>query len=196
MRLILGAPCSGKGTIMDHLCKKHGVISFSAGNILREMCETPEYAHLKQTLAEGNLVATELICEVLLNKAKEYNYNVFFDGFPRTVDQAEEIIKFMKEHNIRINAIFVIQTKPHLLFERTLTRTYCEKCFYTASENKICCGIPMIRRRDDNAETLIKRIQIFEKNINRICLALEGPIYFIDNSGDINDAVNKILGYL
>jgi adenylate kinase family enzyme len=124
MRFILGAPCSGKGTITSNLKEFK---SISAGNLLRELCETEKYSYLKKTLSEGGLVATDLICEILIEEAKKYHYDVFIDGFPRTLDQAIVTKKFLLDNNIQMKGVFYIIANDSLLIERTLTRTYCNE---------------------------------------------------------------------
>ena len=194
MRFIIGAPCSGKGTIMHNF--KDKFVSLSAGNLLRELCETPEYKHLKETLNQGGLVATDLICDILTKEAAKYNYDVFIDGFPRTEEQAIMITKFMKEKGIQCKGIFYIFAPTYLLIERTLTRTYCNECFYTDAEHKECCEVPMVRRADDNIQTLMKRLDIFNTQIMSVLQLMGGPIFMIDNSKSVDFTASQIKSFL
>ncbi|MFN9110893.1 MAG: nucleoside monophosphate kinase, partial [Bacteroidota bacterium] len=171
-------------------------VVLSAGNILREMCSKDEYKHLKPILDSGGLVATDLICEILVKKAEEYNYNIFIDGFPRTIEQAIMIKDFMNKNNISCKGIFVVEVPEFLLYERTMTRTYCNFCYYTNNESIECCSVPMTKRNDDNFETLSKRIKIFYENIYKILHIMEGPIYFIDNHKNINETIKNIEKYI
>jgi adenylate kinase len=193
MKFLLGPPCAGKGRVGSGL-NNHVILS--AGNILREMCETEQYGYLKPILNAGGLVATDLICEILIKKAKEYDYNLFIDGFPRTTEQAIMIKKFMNENKIKCNGVFVLQVPNYILYERTLNRTYCNVCYYTDIDTKNCCDKLMIKREDDNFETLSKRIEIFYSGIYEILNIMEGPIYFINNNQNINETIKIMNQYL
>jgi adenylate kinase len=193
MRFILGAPCSGKGTITSNLPE---IKSLSAGNFLRDLCETHEYAFLKETLNSGGLVATDLICDILIKEAEKYNFDVFIDGFPRTIEQAVMIKKFMDSKNIICKGIFYIYVPEEILFERVQTRTYCKECHYTDKENIDHCEVQMIRRADDNPETLMKRLEVFNENINGILRVMEGPIFMVDNNRKIAEVIQNMKRYL
>jgi len=197
MRFILGAPCSGKGTLGMYLKKINSKFVFlSAGNILREMCQDEKYAHLKEILDSGGMVNTHLIGDILMEKAKSFDFNVFIDGFPRTVEQAVFIIDFMKKNNIKSQGIFCISTNLENLIERTQKRQFCFACQNTHSDEIICCEEKTSRRKDDNIPTLMKRLKIYNQDIQEILNILCGPIFFIDNNGNIDSILENIKLFL
>lgn len=193
MRFILGPPCSGKGTITGKITE---IPSISAGNLLRKLCETPEYAHLKEIVNTGGLVATDLMCNMLIEEAAKYNFDVFIDGFPRTVDQARMIKKFMIEKDIKCKGIFCVYAPLHVLLTRVSTRTYCKECHYTDSKHIDHCETVMGRRDDDNIETLVKRLDVFHSNLQEILQIMTGPIFMIDNNRDIDDVLSEVRTFL
>lgn len=192
MKFILGPPCSGKGTIISKL---DNVVSFSAGNILREMCETQEYSYLREDFYNGKLVAVDLICEILFQKAEKYDYNILFDAFPKNEEQALIVKQIMIEKNIKCDGIFYIHAHKYLIIERMFHRTYCTKCHKSYSNKTICCDEETGKRKDDNLKVFLSRLDLFYEEIDKIIKILEGPVFFIENSHDINETVNKIKTY-
>ena len=197
MRFILGAPCAGKGTLSMYLKKMNSNFVFlSAGNILREMCQDVKYAHLKEILDGGGLVNTDLIGDILMEKAKSFNFDVFIDGFPRTIEQAIFIQNFMEKNNIKSQGIFCVSTNLENLIERTYKRQFCFICQNTYFEEVICCNEKMSRRKDDNIPTLMKRLKIYNQDIQEILNILCGPVFFLDNNGNIEQMLENITSFL
>lgn len=193
MKILLGPPCSGKGTIGLGLKERNPELVFlSAGNVLREMARKPEYKFIEEGLSRGEMVATDLICEIMMKKAEEYNYKVILDGFPRNLMQANYIKNWTEKNNIKIEGIFCIQVDEALLIKRTATRNFCNICQKTSCFENFCCNQEMIKRNDDNAEILSKRLAIYNSEISLVLNCLCGPVYYIYNNEDITNTLNKI----
>jgi len=175
MRFFLGPPCAGKGTV----ARKINIPFLSAGELLREKAKTnPE---IKSVLDRGELVLLETTANILMDKAKEYNYNVFLDGFPRTSEQAQFVVNFMQQNNIKNEGIFILNTDKETLKQRTLSRFYCYQCHNTYNQNHNCCNKFTERRSDDNLEVFEKRYNNFFDSIFDVLTILEGPVFFIPN---------------
>lgn len=104
--VIFGAPGSGKGTQSDMIIKKYGLFHISTGDVLRaEMKNGTELGKIAEGyISKGQLVPDELIIDMLakvLDSNEETKNGVIFDGFPRTIPQAEALKAMLKEREQR-----------------------------------------------------------------------------------------------
>ena len=145
--IIFGAPGSGKGTQSDLIKQYYNLAHISTGDVLRkEMKEDTELGKIaKDYIEKGQLVPDDLICDMLdktldtLQEAK----GVIFDGFPRTIPQAEALEKILAKRNMDITALIDLQVDEAELVKRLLER------------GKIS------GRSDDNAETIQSRLKVY-----------------------------------
>jgi adenylate kinase len=145
--IIFGAPGSGKGTQSDLIKKNHDLAHISTGDVLRqEMKNETELGKIaKGYIEKGQLVPDELICDMLdnvLEKLKDAN-GVIFDGFPRTIPQAEALENILAKRGMEISALLDLQVDDDDLVKRLLER------------GKIS------GRSDDNEETIQSRLKVF-----------------------------------
>ncbi|MEI7904106.1 MAG: nucleoside monophosphate kinase, partial [Candidatus Firestonebacteria bacterium] len=104
--IILGAPGAGKGTTGDAMTKEFNIPKISTGDILRkevkEGTETGKKA--KAIMESGGLVSDDIINNILKNRIKlpDCAGGFMMDGYPRTLNQAKELQKIMKELNLKL----------------------------------------------------------------------------------------------
>src|ERR1700759_4016289 len=123
MRLILlGAPGAGKGTQAAFICQKYGIPQISTGDMLRAAvkAQTPLGLAAKQVMDAGGLVSDDLIIGLVAARLKEPDRagGYLFDGFPRTVPQADA----MKAANVAIDHVLEIAVPDSDIVERITGR--------------------------------------------------------------------------
>ena len=124
--ILFGPPGSGKGTQSERLIDKYGLIHLSTGNLLREEIQNKTELGLaaKRYMDEGQLVPDEVVIG-MIRSALDSNPQAkgfLFDGFPRTVAQAEALDKLLTEKNTEIAAVLALIVSERELIERLLNR--------------------------------------------------------------------------
>ena len=178
MRLIfLGPPGAGKGTQSERICKEYGIVQLSTGDILRTNKKngTPLGLMAKQYMDAGELVPDELIIEMLKEELKDFKYQNGFilDGVPRTVPQAEALCDILPKLLQRLDIVLVLEVHNEELAHRLSARRVCRKCgkiynmmFNPPVTEGVCdkpCGGELFLRKDDTEETVLNRLEIYER---------------------------------
>ncbi|MCI5451386.1 adenylate kinase [bacterium] len=145
--IIFGAPGSGKGTYSDEIVAKYGMGHISTGDVLRaEIKNGTELGKVAQGyISNGQLIPDDLMIDIL---AKTYDAmpsgkGVIFDGFPRTIAQAEALKKMLAERGHEMGIMIELVVSEDILLARLLNR---------AKEQG---------REDDNEETIKKRFAVY-----------------------------------
>ncbi len=124
--ILFGPPGSGKGTQAEKLIEKYGILHISTGDLFRyEMSNnTPLGLKAKEYMAKGELVPDEVTIGMLKNKvnANPDVSGIIFDGFPRTIAQAEALDAFLKEKNTEVTALIALDVPDEELVVRLLQR--------------------------------------------------------------------------
>lgn len=125
--VIFGAPGSGKGTQSDLMIKKYGLKHISTGDVLRSEIknETKLGKIAKSYMDNGQLVPDSLIIDILSSvlDSKGENINgVIFDGFPRTIAQAEALNKMLEERDESVSAVIGLEVEDDELVNRIVAR--------------------------------------------------------------------------
>jgi adenylate kinase len=173
MRLILlGAPGAGKGTQATFIKEKFGIPQISTGDMLRAAVKagTPLGIEAKKVMDSGGLVSDDIIINLVKERLKESDCanGYLFDGFPRTIPQAEA----MKEAGVKIDFVLEIDVPHDAIIDRmsgrrthpASGRTYHIK-FNPPKQEGIddITGEPLVQRDDDKVETVKKRLDVYEK---------------------------------
>ena len=167
--ILLGYPGAGKGTEAENL-KKQGYFHVSTGDLIRAEIkkESPLGKQVKEITSKGNLVPDVLVTEILLSaiKGKE---QVLFDGFPRTLAQAETLTKYLKDAGQKVKVILLKATEEVVL-KRLTSRRLCKECghienIYSPSYTGKCskCGGELYTRPDDELASAKHRLDVFKK---------------------------------
>jgi len=173
MRLILlGPPGAGKGTQAEVLVEKLNVPQISTGDILRAAVKngTPVGLKAKAFMDAGDLVPDDVIIGVVKERltADDCKNGYIFDGMPRTIAQAEAL----DAQGVEIEKVLSIAVPDEVIIKRLSGRRTCPDCgmiFHIETKKPakegICdvCGATLIIRKDDEAETIINRLQTYHK---------------------------------
>ncbi|TCD48378.1 adenylate kinase [Chlorobium sp. N1] len=173
MRIILlGAPGAGKGTQSNFISKELGIPQISTGDMLRAAvkAETPLGLKAKEVMAEGRLISDEIIMGIVSERLKESDCRggCLFDGFPRTIAQAEAL----QSEGITIDHVVEIHVEDREIIERmsgrrvhpASGRTYHIR-FNPPKQDNLDdeTGEPLVQRADDAEETVRKRLAIYHE---------------------------------
>jgi adenylate kinase len=147
--VIFGAPGSGKGTQSDKLIEHYNLFHISTGDVLRDNIRRgTELGQIaKGFIDQGQLVPDELIIDILaqvLDENKEQaSEGVIFDGFPRTIPQAEALEHLLADRGTQVDAVVGLEVPEEELIKRILLRG------------------KMSGRSDDNEDTARKRLETY-----------------------------------
>lgn len=174
--IMLGAPGTGKGTIGNEICEKYNLTHLATGDIFRDEIkrETPLGKKANEYISKGELVPDEVTIAMVEGKLDEMK-DVLLDGFPRTIAQAEALKEYLNKNNKNITAVINLNVPDEDIIKRTSSRVICSNKECGASYNTIfmppkvegiCdkCGSPLIKRKDDNPETIKERLNVYYKN--------------------------------
>ena len=195
--ILLGAPGAGKGTQAKWISKEYGLPHISTGDILRQNVKegTELGKEAKRYMDEGKLVPDELIIKMMKGRLAQEDCRGGFilDGFPRTINQAEELGKITD-----IDAVLNIYVPFEKLIERITGRRSCPKCgavyhikYNPPKKDNICdvCGTPLIQRDDDKEETVKKRLETYEEQTAPLIDYYEkkGKLLTVEGQEEIED---------
>lgn len=178
--VLFGPPGAGKGTQSEKLIKKYGFIHISTGDLFRWHAknETALGKRVKEIMNSGALVPDEITIAML---KEELDKNpaakgFLFDGFPRTVAQAEALDKFMKDNGTAIHHVIALDVSEEELRARIAKRRTVEN------------------RADDEDEKLNKRVnEYFSKTIHVLpYYEKQKRLKTIQGTGAIDDIFNNI----
>ncbi len=174
MRIVLlGTPGAGKGTQCKRIVARYGLQHLSSGDILRlQRVEGTELGKKAQTYMDsGALVPDQIIVEMMVDSIKQAPEAGFIlDGFPRTVNQAEELTKSLASANQKIDAVLNLKIDDQMVFQRMAGRRSCPQCgaVYNIERFKprvegVCDndGTKLVQRSDDSAEVVANRLETY-----------------------------------
>jgi adenylate kinase len=142
--IFLGPPGAGKGTQAARLAEELSFKKLSTGDILRDHVArgTPLGLQVKPIMDRGDLVPDDLILALI---REELSDRVIFDGFPRTIPQAEVLDRLLEETGTRLLGVVLVEAPEEELVRRLLKRAELEG------------------RSDDNEETIRRRLQVYRE---------------------------------
>ena len=178
--VIFGAPGSGKGTQSAMIVEKFGVNHISTGDVLRnEIKNGTELGKVaKGYIDQGQLLPDALIIDILasvLDGLKD-SKGVIFDGFPRTIPQAEALQRMLAERGQQVSAMLDLDVPETELIDRLVKRGQ------------------DAGRADDNLETIKKRLVVYNEQTSPLkdYYKSEGLYNHINGVGALDDIFNEI----
>ncbi|CAL4323449.1 Adenylate kinase [Buchnera aphidicola (Chaitophorus sp. 3695)] len=179
MRIILiGYPCSGKGTQAKFISKKYNIPKISTGDLLRSIILTQknkESLDIKKKIEQGKLISDSIIISIIKKRLAEKDClnGYILDGFPRTINQA----KIIDQNKIKIDYVIELLISKKKILKRMLGRQIHMKSgriyhkVYNPPLHKNkddITGEQLITRKDDTKKVIIKRLNeynLFKKKI-------------------------------
>jgi len=172
--VMLGAPGAGKGTQADILCQELNLPHIASGDLLRQALEKKTELGLlaKSYMEEGKLGPDEIVIKMILERINlsDCASGCLFDGFPRTLKQAEALDRALTERGKSIDKAIYIRAPQEEIVRRLSGRWICRSCqtpyhLISAPPKVQCkcdkCGGELYQRPDDKEETVRKRLKNF-----------------------------------
>ena len=182
--ILLGPPGSGKGTQAKRLEARHGLVQVSTGEILREAVASESLLGktIKNTMAAGKLISDDLVLEVLERRLAEPDCKngVVFDGFPRTIAQADALDKILSEAERAVDAVIMLEVDDVILISRIEQRAK------EAVDGKV--------RSDDRVEVLKNRLSAYYEWTAPIIPFYEarGLLWRVDGMREVHQVTDAI----
>jgi len=183
--ILFGKPGAGKGTQADFLKKKFNLIHISTGDLFRKNIKNKTKLGLlaKSFMDNGDLVPDDVTVEMLKDEVNK-NSDVrgfIFDGFPRTISQAQTLDKFLKSMNMTINATISLEADDDVLEKRLIKR-----------------GMLSGRSDDQDISKIRNRFQEYNLKTSPLKKYYDdyGKLYTISGIGSINEIKNKLINLM
>ena len=181
--VIFGKPGSGKGTQANFLKEKYNLYHISTGDLFRKNIgnQTKLGVEAKSYLDNGDLVPDSVTIKMLENEVlsnKEVN-GYIFDGFPRTLNQAESLDDFLSSINLKINATIALDVKEDELITRLLDR-----------------GKTTNRSDDQDIEKIKNRFNEYNTKTSILInfYSKQDKFFSVDGKGSVNDITLRLFG--
>ncbi len=179
--VIFGAPGSGKGTQSARLIDKYGLYHISTGELLRDHIRrgTDLGRTADAFISKGQLIPDDLMIQILddtLEREAKGKRGVVFDGFPRTIPQAEALKELLKKRGTDLHAVVGLEVPEEELVDRMIKRG------------------KDTGRADDNPETIKNRLKVYHEQTHplREYYNKEGKYLAIDGMGVVDDIFKSI----
>ena len=209
--ILFGPPGAGKGTQAQFIVKKYNYFQLSTGNLLRDEIKsnTSLGSTIEKLISNGEFVKDDIV-NTLLKKCisnLKFRDRIIFDGYPRNIEQANNLKSTLTEFNQDIGHIIFLNVSKEIIEKRIMGRMTCERCNMTFNEyfnkeeiNLHPCGIKYLKKRkDDNLDVIIARYEIYMKSTKPVLDFYSKNSNFTEIDGaleidQITSKINAILG--
>jgi adenylate kinase len=205
--ILLGPPGAGKGTQARILVEGRGMIQLSTGDMLREArtSGTEMGNKVAAIMDAGELVTDEIVIGLIEEKLEgDHGGGFIFDGFPRTLAQADALGALLKKHDAKLDAVVEMRVDDKALVQRITARSTCGNCgeVYNDITKPIpadgkcesCGGTEFKRRADDNEESLKTRLMEYYKKTSPLIgyYYHAGALKPVNGLGEIEEVAAEI----
>jgi len=211
--ILLGGPGAGKGTQADFICAEHGIPKISTGDMLRAAVKagTALGVEAKKVMDSGGLVSDDIILGLIRERIREPDcQNGFlFDGFPRTIPQAEGLAKI----GVAIDRVIEIAVSDAEIVRRMSGRRVhpgSGRTYHVEFNPPRKAGVddetgePLVQRDDDREETVRRRLDVYHEQTEplidfyqeRMKASGEGRFRRVEGTGTVNEIRGRVLAAL
>jgi adenylate kinase len=171
--ILLGCPGAGKGTQSKLLSGRYDLAHIATGDLFRAQiaAKTPLGQKVESYLKAGTLVPDQIVVEMVAGKLDESASGWLLDGFPRTLEQAQALDKYLKQAGQTIDMVLYLSMDEKAVVDRLTSRRSCASCgelYNIVTKPPIqdgkCdkCGGELKQREDDLETTVRKRLMVYE----------------------------------
>ncbi|MEX3016864.1 adenylate kinase [Gymnodinialimonas hymeniacidonis] len=187
--ILLGPPGAGKGTQAQRLVEARGMTQLSTGDMLREAktSGTEMGQKVAEVMAKGHLVTDEIVIGLIREKLEAGGNGFIFDGFPRTLPQADALNELLADMGQSLDAVIEMRVdKDEVLVQRVVNR---------AAEAVAAGKEP---RADDTAEAMQERLFVYYKQTSPLLgyYYAKGMLQGVEGLGTMDEVAAEIAGIL
>ena len=204
--ILFGPPGAGKGTQAQFIVKNYNYFQLSTGDLLRNESKQKTILgnKIEELISNGKFVSDDIVNTLLKNSISKLKFKdrIIFDGYPRNILQAKILEEILAEFDQKISHIFYLNVTRDIIEKRIMGRVTCEKCSMTFNEffneNEIelhpCGKDHLVKRKDDNYETIISRYDTYMNTTKPILDFYSKNENFIEIDGNskIDEITSKI----
>jgi len=206
--ILLGPPGAGKGTQARILVENHGFVQLSTGDMLRaaKSSGTDLGKRVAEVMARGDLVTDEIVIGLIEEQldGEAGRHGLIFDGFPRTLAQADALEALMLSKGRKLDAVVEMRVDDDKLIDRITGRFTCGSCgevYHDTTKPPAVAGVcdecgsnDFVRRSDDNAESVQVRLMAYYRSTSPLIgyYHAKGLLKSIDGLGEIGTIADEI----
>lgn len=204
--ILLGPPGAGKGTQAKRLEEERGMVQLSTGDMLREAktSGTEMGKRVAEVMDRGELVTDEIVIGLIEEKLTGGGKGFIFDGFPRTLGQADALEALMAKLDQKLDAVVEMRVDDAALVARITGRYTCGKCGAVYHDQTkpsavegtcdVCGAHDMKRRADDNESALKTRLMEYYKKTSPLLgyYYAKGRLDSVDGLADMDQVAAAI----
>jgi adenylate kinase len=208
--IMLGAPGVGKGTQAKNLQARFGWAHISTGDMLRDAVRegTGLGNKARQYMEKGELVPDDVIVQMVGERLGRGDCGLGFilDGFPRTVVQAEKLNEVLSKLQLSVDAVVSVDVPKDEIVQRLSQRLVCETHSHVLAGDPAkkpgdacpTCGSPLIRRKDDEPETIRRRLEVYDDQTRSLIKYYEGRklLKSVNGQGSFDQIFERIVSAL
>jgi len=208
--ILLGPPGAGKGTQAKRLEEARGMVQLSTGDMLKEAIAkgTDLGRQVEGIMARGELVTDAIVIGLIEAKMAQAGDGFIFDGFPRTLTQADALGNLLARMGQTLDSVIEMQVDDAVLVDRVSGRFTCGNCGAVYHDQThptkvagVCdaCGSTNLKRRpDDNAETLKVRLMEYYKKTSPLIgyYYAKGLLSAVDGLAEVGVVADAIAAVL
>lgn len=205
--ILLGPPGAGKGTQAKRLVEERGMVQLSTGDMLRDArtSGTEMGKRVAEVMDRGDLVTDEIVIGLIRERLDDLSHGGFiFDGFPRTLKQADALGELLAQTGQSLDAVVEMQVDDSALVARITGRFTCGSCGEVYHDRTrpttvegtcdVCGSTNLKRRADDNEDALKTRLMEYYKKTSPLIgyYYAKGKLSTVDGLGEV-DAVSAAI---
>lgn len=195
--VLIGPPGSGKGTQAELLRDRLEFVHYSTGEAFRDHIarKTTVGLEVEEYVVSGKLVPDEVVLDVVNAFLAEHaGKRILYDGFPRTIPQAEALDDVLAEHDLKIDMAILVDLPDDEVVKRLTARRQCRKCnkiynlsFSPPKAEGVCdeCGGELYQRKDDSDATIRDRLRVYHEQT-------EPVLHFYSQQGKLQKVAGEL----
>jgi adenylate kinase len=206
--ILIGGPGTGKGTQAELLQGKLGLTHIASGDLFRENIDSGTELGLlaKWYIDQGKLVPDDVTVDMIRERLQKLDseQGILFDGFPRTLTQAEALDHLLAELDRKIDLVIHLEVSDDEIVRRLSGRLICRECQtpfhrdfnpFTKCPYDKCSGEFLYQREDDKPETVRARLKVFQKQTTPLIehYMKNGSLVKIDGEKSVEAVFKAIL---
>lgn len=206
--ILLGPPGAGKGTQARRLVEEKGFVQLSTGDMLRaaKSSGTEMGRRVADVMARGELVTDDIVIGLIAEQldGEAGRHGLIFDGFPRTLPQADALETLLADKGKTLDAVIEMQVDEDALVDRITGRFTCAKCgevyHDTTKPTKVagvcdvCGSNEFVRRADDNEDSVRVRLSAYNRQTAPLIgyYYAKGKLKTVDGLGEIDQVAKDV----